>query len=1107
MLFRKQILKLTSMLLGILLCTGLLASAQQITGTVTGIATDPSGAVLAGVKVQLKNLQTNATRDVETDGSGSYSIPFLPAASYSLSATASGFQTHQVEKFVLQVGQTARLDIPLKLGDVTQTVSVSGDAAMLQTESASVGSVITSKQIVDLPLNGRNFVQLAQLVPGVNPGTPGSISVRRGRGSIGETSSAFGGTGMSANGARDTNNRFYLDGVEFMDYDAFTYPFALSVDSLSEFRVETSTFSAEYGGSPGGQVSILTRRGTNQIRGTLWEFNRNDALTQTYDAIAKTSVAPPRLNRNQYGANIGGPVFIPKLYDGRNKTFFFFNWESGRLASGAAAGYRLVPPEAMRGGDFSQVRDSRTGAYYALTDPMGTGFANNRIPVSRLSPQAIEFLKYTPMPNASVGTQNFINTPISAVATQDNYTYRLDHNLTDRDALAFRYVWNSTIEKGTPYWGNDARDNNAKTQNLAGTWTRMFTTNIVNEARIGWNDMTEDEIFGTTNRPEFDIAGAMGIPLASRLPIDFGPPSISIANGRDGGFSVFDLQRQIGPRVRANAVYNFNDILSIQKGSHFIKVGVDFVHRGFTFEQARNARGTFRFDGTYTGSSLADFMLGYVKYAEINPDHTDTDLKGLWQSYFVQDDWKVTQNLTVNLGIRYDYLQPLFDSKGRMTNIEQNGLFVTNLVTPETAAYPRMVRGDKNNFGPRVGIAWRPSFLKEGVIRTGYGIYYNHIHPNAPFAMTESSQAKNSYQVDGSVGGAPTIFFNNPFANAGAPGLQLNAVPSNDPNYRDAYIQQWNFTVQQKIPAGFVLDAGYVGSKSTRLSVTLPAMNRPFETVDPRTPGLPSINARRPNQNFARSIQGDKSIGNSNYHSLQLRATRRLSSGLNAMTAYTWSKCISGPSDIGADIGGGSFIGSLVNIYDMSGERSVCGFDVTQRFVQSLVYDIPFFSGSGPVMKALLGGWQASTIVVGQSGFPGEITYGVDVTGTGVTSRPDMVAGQNPNLSGDERTYDRWFNTGAFQAPAYGSYGNAPRTGAIRLPGVFNVDFSVNKQFRFSESRRAELRTEFYNLFNHYNIQPGSVDRNVRSVNFGKVGAGVQGLTTRVIQVGVKFYF
>ena len=338
--------------LAALFALGSALHAQQTTATITGTAADPSGAVLPNVQVRLTNTRTNVARETGTDAAGVYSIPFLPAGAYRLSASAKGFKTANVQPFDLQVGQTARVDLRLEVGDITQSLDVSASASALQTESASVGAVIDAAKIVDLPLNGRNFVQLAQLIPGVQPGTPGSITVRRGRGSIGETSRSFGQTAISANGARDTNNRFYLDGVEFMDYDAFSYPFALSVDSLSEFRVETSTYSAEYGASPGGQVSILTRRGTNSLRGTLWEFNRNDALTQTYDAIGDKSVTSPRLNRNQYGANIGGPVVLPRIYNGKDKTFFFFNWESGRLTSGAAASYRLVPPAAMRTGDF-----------------------------------------------------------------------------------------------------------------------------------------------------------------------------------------------------------------------------------------------------------------------------------------------------------------------------------------------------------------------------------------------------------------------------------------------------------------------------------------------------------------------------------------------------------------------------------------------------------------------------------------------------------------------------------------------------------------------------------------------------------------------------------
>lgn len=1082
--------------------------AQQTTATVTGTAADPSGAVLPKVQLKLTNTQTNVVRQTETDGAGMYSIPFLPAGSYQLAASATGFKTANVQPFDLQVGQTARVDLRLEVGDVTQSLEVSAAAAALQTETVSVGAVIDAEKIVDLPLNGRNFVQLAQLIPGVQPGTPGSITVRRGRGSIGETSRSFGQTAMSANGARDTNNRFYLDGVEFMDYDAFSYPFALSVDSLSEFRVETSTYSAEYGASPGGQVSILTRRGTNSLRGTLWEFNRNDALTQTYNAISDKSIASPRLNRNQFGANAGGPVVLPKIYNGKDRTFFFFNWESGRSTSGAAAGYARVPPAAMRTGDFRGLTNSRTGAPLTLKDPLNIGIVNNVIPQRFLSEQAVTFLKYVPAPNTSVGNSNYISAPQSGISEQDNYTARIDHTLTRKDALSLRYVFNDTREAGTPFWGNDVRDNLSRTKNIASTWTRTFSPTVVNEFRFGWSNMTEYEIFGTTDKKEFDIAGEMKLPLVSRRPKDYGPPSISISNGLDGGYSVYNLQRQIGPRDRGNAVWDFNDILSMQRGRHFVKVGVDILRRNFTFEQARDPRGTFNFDGRYTGSSLADFMLGYLARAQVNPDPTHTDLLGVWQSYFVQDDWKITPRLTVNLGLRYDYLQPFRDSQGRMANIEQNGLFLTKLVTPKDSTFgPALVQGDKNNFGPRAGIAWRPGMLGDTVIRAGYGIYYNQIHPNAPFGMTESSQARNSFDVIGSTSGRPDMFFNDPFRNAGAPGLQLNAVPSNDPYYRDAYIQQWNLTVQRKVPGGFLLDAGYVGSKGTRLSVTIPGMNRPVELVNPATPGLASLNARRPNPSITRGVQGDKSVGNSTYHSLQTRADRRLATGLTSLTAYTWSKCMSGPSDIGADIGGGSFIGGIQDIYNFVNERSLCGMDVTQRFVQSIIWDVPFFNRAKGFTRTLLGGWQVSSIIVGQSGFVANVAYGVDTTATGVSSRADMVAGQNPNLAGSSRTYQKWFNTAAFAAVPAGRFGNSPRTGAIRLPGVFSIDMSVNKGFRISEARRAELRTEFYNLPNHYNIEPGSVDRNFRSINFGKVGGGIQGLTTRVIQLGLKLYF
>jgi hypothetical protein len=327
-------------------------NAQQTTATLLGTVGDASGGSIPGVAVRVINLATNAQRETVTDQTGYYSIPNLPAGNYKVTATKEGFQGQQYDSVTLQVEQSARLAILMQVGNVAETVNVSASASLLQTENASVGTVIDSAKIVDLPLNGRNFIQLAQLIPGVQAGTPGSITVRRGRGSVGQTDAAYGSTAASANGSRDTANRFYIDGIEVMDYDAMTYSFSPSVDSLSEFKVQTSTYSADYGGAPGGQINMLTKSGTNALHGTLWEFNRNDQFTQSYDAIAGKSVTSPRLNRNQFGANIGGPVIFPKLYSGKNKTFFFFNWESGYAAQGASPLGKIVPTQAQRNGDF-----------------------------------------------------------------------------------------------------------------------------------------------------------------------------------------------------------------------------------------------------------------------------------------------------------------------------------------------------------------------------------------------------------------------------------------------------------------------------------------------------------------------------------------------------------------------------------------------------------------------------------------------------------------------------------------------------------------------------------------------------------------------------------
>ena len=1083
--------------------------AQETTATLLGTATDSTGAVLPNVVIKATNLATNASRQTTSDASGNYSIPFLPAGDYTINASLAGFQAQKIDRITLQVQQSARVDFRFQVGNVNESVDVVATAAELQTENSSVGTVIDGSKIVELPLNGRNFVQLAQLIPGVQPGTPGSITVRRGRGSVGQSDPSFGATAASANGQRDTANRFFLDGIEIMDYDAVTYSFSPSIDGLAEFKVETSTYSAESGAAPGGQVNMVTKSGSNQLRGTLWEFNRNNDISQSYDAIAGKGVTPPRLNRNQFGANIGGPVYLPKIYKGRNKTFFFFNWEDGYAAVGSTPAYRIIPPSAIRTGDFSAVKNVRTGTSIAILDPFdGSPFPGNVIPQSRLSPQATTFLQFVPQPNTVNGALNYLSNPFSAVSYQRNYTPRIDHNFSSHDVVSGRYLFNDTYEAGIPFWGHDERNNLGRTQGVAISETHTFSPALINEFRVGWHHFGEGEVFGSTNDPNYDVAGKMNIPLVSRLPVEYGPPSISI-NGPDGAYSVYDLQRQIGPRTRSNGLWQYTDVLSWQRGTHFLKFGADFAYRLVTFQQARNPRANFGFDGTYTGSALADFMLGYIKTAGINPTHTNTDLHDWTHAYFIQDDWKINSRLTLNLGLRYDYFAPYTQTDDRFADIYQNGFVITNIITPTNSPYGRgLLQPNRKDFTPRVGFAWRPPAGGEWVVRGGYGIYFTPEISNAIFAMAEGDQATSGASVIDNLTGQPNIFFNNPFASAAsAPPGSLPFAVSNDQNLKNSYIQQWNLNVQRKLPGNIVLDVGYVGSKGARLIVTYGDLNRPLQVVDPRTPGLASLNARRPDALFPRAVTGDKSVGNSLYDALQIKAERRMAQGLTFLTAYTWSKAISGPSDIGGQVGGGFYIGSPQDVYYARGDRSVSGFDVTQRFVETVLYDVPFFHHMHGAGKYMLDGWQVSAIVTAQSGFPTPVSSNLDTTGTGIVSRPDVVPGQQGDLPGDQRTWKKWFNAAAFAQAQFGRFGTSPRTDAFRLPGLFNTDFSASKMLHFKESKAFQFRVELFNLVNHYNPDPQTVDTNLNSATFGSIGGGVQGITTRVIQLGAKLFF
>jgi hypothetical protein len=1074
--------------------------SQAITATAAGTVTDPTNAAVPNAKVTIRSQQTNQARTTNTDSAGFYEFSFLPIGAYSLTVEAAGFQKSEMAPFTLSVDQVARLDVKLTLGQSAETVQVKADAILMQTENATVGTVIDSQKVAELPLNGRSFVQLALLTPGVNPGTPGSITVRRLRGSVGQA------VGMSANGARDTQNRFYYDGIEAMDLDSYSFSFSPSIDAINEFKVQSSTYSSEVGGAPGGQVNLSTKSGTNALHGTLWEFNRNDAFTALNGFQPRFPGAkPPRLNRNQYGANIGGPIVIPKLYHGKDKTFFFFNWESGRQIAGSFGGTALVPPTPLRSGDFS-------GVAAPVIDPLtGLQFPGNAIPASRIAPYARKFLDgFVPTPNTNEPGINYRGPRASAPINQDQYVSRIDHTLSSHDTLSGSYIYNTQADDSTPTFVFDTRGNRARAQNVSLSELHVFAPSVVNEIRAGFHRFFEHEFFGTTDKPQYDIGNLIGIPGVSKDPRNYGPPTFS------AGPYALPAVRGIGPRDRLNQLFQITDNLSIRSGAHFLKMGALIARRRWTFDESVNPRGSFGFNGTVTAGAgtptrdnqFADFLLGLATDAGLSVAPFATRFSNTSQAYYFQDDWKARPNLTINFGMRYEYFQPPVQH-GKATNFDLNGFIPVRQTfhgfpdTPDTPGPAALVHSDYNDWGPRIGFAYSVPGLRDLVVRGGYGIYYTPEITNSWTTLTLNPPIVSTFAFTGSANNP--IRVDTAFQAQGQTRVGTFGSGALDPNVRDTYTQQWNFTLQKRLPKDIYFDIGYVGSKGTNLTAAFDG-NRPIQIVTP-TATTPSITSRRPFQGFD-AISTVKSIGNSTYHSLQMKGERRVGRGLSALTAYTWSKSLSN-ADI-SSVGGGSFLGAIQDYNDLRGSRSPSAFDVSHRFSLAFIYDVPLFTSARGLARTLLGGWQIGSIVTEQTGFAAALSTVVDTTGTGIASRPDAVAGQSAMLPGGQRTRDRWFNTSAFALPQPGRFGTSARE-QIHLPGLNQVDFSVNKNFRFFERHQVQFRSEFFNFFNHVNL--GAPGLNIRDPdNFGRVTSTNQGAAgmagdARVIQFGLKYSF
>jgi hypothetical protein len=1062
----------------VLLCVSV-ASAQQPFGTVVGTVTDPAGATLSGATVTITNTEIQVSRTVITSATGDYSVPYLVSGTYSIKVEHAGFQVAAISQVFVRAAQTVRADIRMQLGEVKVSAVISETALALQMDTAAVGTTIDSKQVNDLPLNGRTFAQLATLVPGVAPQGSLNIGTARRRGSIG-TSFA-----ITANGFSDVQNNFIYDGVPAMDLDSYNFAFSPSIDAISEFKVQTSTYSSAYGGAPGAHVDVVTKTGTNAFHGTLWEFNRNDALA----ARNAFSTSKARLNRNQFGANVGGPIH-------KNKAFFFFNWESGRQVQGTAGQLLSVPPDPFGTGDFS----SLLSGGIIINDPKtGQPFSNNKIPSERLDPNATKFLRFTPAANRNsntLGANNFATQSFSTRVTEDQYVGRVDYLVSSRNALSARYMYDVlTTPNEPPRFGNDETINRAKGQNQVITWTHTFSPVFVSNVVFGWNRFFEHQVFGTTNNPKYDIAcGLMHLPMVACDPFDYGPPNIQ------AGYSVFRV-RDNGPRDRMNQRWSVDVKNSLQIGRHLLDFGGSAYRLNWTFNEVVFPRGVYGFDGVQTAPAgtaptaahqFADFLLGLAHTVTLSPTPFDIRENSWNTNIYFQDNWRLYPALTLNLGLRWDlFLRPI-QKEETVANYFMNnggGLIVSGkfLVKDRPAGWPKaLVFNDYRDFGPRLGLAWTPRVST--VIRAGFGLYYSPEISNSYTNM--GLNAPFNQFVNVVAGASAPIEYGNPaaveplFTGAGA----LGAFGV-DPHLRDSRASDWNVTIEQALPADTFLNVGYVGTHGAHLTNFWDA-NR---AIHPSLPGTPIV---RPNAGFGAIFMAG-SIGGSDYNSLQVQVVRRSSKGLNLMAAYTFAKAL-GDTD-GGNFGSTYEANQVQDIFNLDAARSIQSFDIRHRLSASLQYDLPFFTRGHGLAHHLLGGWQVNAIVTEQTGIGNGVSYDNDTSNTGVGSWPDLIA--DPTLSRSQRSVKKWFNTAAFIAPPPGRFGNSSRL-SFHNPGVNNVDFMIAKTFVIREGIKAVVRGEFFNVFNHTNFT--DVNNSLTSPGFGTITSAAD---PRIIQLGIKFSF
>jgi hypothetical protein len=1059
-------------------CLSSLALGQNYRASVRGRVTDPQGASIAGAKLNLI-YETNETRTASSNGHGDYVFSLVRPGNYRLEVEQQGF-TKFVRTFDLSVNQELRLDVALGIGTVNVDDNmIVSSVAPLNYENAAMGAVIDNRQVTGLPLDGRNFLELSLLVPGSAPAAPGSAG------------SVRGDFAFTINGSREDANNFLLDGVYNVDPKLNTFGVKPPVDAIREFEVLTSAYDASLGRSAGAQVNVVLKSGTNRFHGTGYEFLRNQVL-DARNYFAPADQPDPKYQRNQFGFSFGGPVI-------KDRTFLFGDYEGTRAREGIT---RLanVPTARERVGDFSQLPPQ----LWPLIPGTAMQFPGGVIPQQALNPIGLKIAALYPLPNRNVPGQNFVSSPVQR-DRNDLFDLRIDHTFSSASQFAARYSFtdrnlfepfSGVTQVFVPGYGNTVL---RRGQNLMLNEHHIFSPRLVNDARLAFSRVGNQVL---TENAGVSVNQQVGLPELSSNPRDFGLSFIRIT-----GYSPLGHEYN-NPQNSATNVYQFLDTATYARGEHLLKFGFDFRYTQQNAFRDVQSRGLFTFpgqisftlpDGTptvfpfVTGNALANLLFGLPLVtggARLdNAQHLRT------QSYntFINDSYRITPRLTLSLGLRYEYNSPPVDTKDR-ANIYDPA--TGKLVQVGTNGIPRGGYGpDKNNFAPRLGLAW--ALGKDGatVVRAGYGVYYDQ----SPLAPGE-----------GLYFNAPYYDFRFYFQSAQAPLTLFNPFPFNTPsqsppsafaydrNLRTAYTQHWNLSVQHQLGNNTVAELAYVGSKSTKLLASRD-INQP--PASPQQPNLPR------NPLFGEITQQESSAA-SNYHSLQARLQQRLAFGLSLLGSYTYGKSIDNASGVFSSTGDPNY---PQNSFNLAAERGRSGFDVRHRFSLSYSYDLPFGKGKSLLGDAgwattLVSGWQTFGVITLQTGRPFTVALlpEFDNSNTGI-SNLGFLGNDRPNLVGqarsDDPTPDRWFNTAAFRIPPFGSFGNSGRN-ILDGPSFKNVNFSLVKNTAIKESLTVQFRTEFFNLFNHPNF--GLPDNFVGSPSFGRV---LSAESPRRIQFGFKLLF